>query len=115
MPLDVRAATLLRALMETTAVASRDLTRDLTRTAGRAVAQRLLAGRPAESPAWREIRGAIGEGVAAFVDAQEATALGAAHLAVRAVTGTLPPPVPRRRPDPELPPARREQYRRAFG
>ncbi|CCG04021.1 FGGY-family carbohydrate kinase [Blastococcus saxobsidens] len=114
-PLDVRAATLLRALMETTAVASRDLTRHLSRTAGRAVVQRLLAGRPTESPAWREIRGAIGEGVAAFVDAQEATALGAAHLAVRAVTGTLPPPVPRRRPDPDVLPARREQYRLAFG
>jgi sugar (pentulose or hexulose) kinase len=114
-PLDVTPATLLRALMETTAVASRDLTRDLSRTAGRAVARRLLAGRPAESPAWREIRAAVGEGGAAFVDAQEATALGAAHLAVRGVTGTLPPPVPRRRPDPDLPPARREAYARAFG
>jgi len=101
--------------METTAVASRDMTRDLSRTAGRAVAQRLLAGRPAESAAWREIRAAVGEGAAAFVDAQEATALGAAHLAVRAVTGTLPPPVPRRRADPELSPARLQEYARAFG
>jgi xylulokinase len=115
LPLDVAPATLLRALMETTAVASRDMTRDLSRTAGRAVVQRLLAGRPAESSAWREIRDAVGEGAAAFVDAQEATALGAAHLAVRAVTGTLPPPVPRRRPDPELPSARREEYARTFG
>ncbi len=114
-PLDVSAATLLRALMETTAVASRDMTRDLSRTAGRAVVQRLLAGTPAGSPAWREIRTAIGEGDAAFVDAQEATALGAAHLAVRGVTGSLPPPVPRRRPDPDLPSARREEYARAFG
>ncbi|MGY1705974.1 L-fuculokinase [Geodermatophilus sp. SYSU D00697] len=115
MPLDVPAATILRALMETTAVASRDMTRDLSRTAGRAVVQRLIAGRPAESAAWREIRGAVGEGAAAFVDAQEATALGAAHLAVRGVTGTLPPPLPRRRPDPDVPPERREAYTRAFG
>ncbi|MCZ2860312.1 FGGY-family carbohydrate kinase [Blastococcus sp. VKM Ac-2987] len=114
-PLDVTPATLLRALMETTAVASRDLTRELSRTAGRSVVRRLLAGRPTESPAWREIRTAVGEGEAAFVDADEATALGAAHLAVRAVTGTLPPPVPRRRPDPDLPAARREEYRRALG
>lgn len=114
-PLDAIPATLVRALMETTAVASRDLTRELSHTAGRAIIQRLLAGRPAESPAWREIRAAVGEGAAAFVDAQEATALGAAHLAVRAVTGTLPPPVPRRSPDPELPAARREEYVRAFG
>jgi sugar (pentulose or hexulose) kinase len=114
-PLDVAPATLLRALMETTAVASREMTRDLSRTAGRSVAQRLLAGRPAESAAWREIRRAVGEGAAAFVDAQEATALGAAHLAVRAVTGALPPPVPRRPADPELPPARRQEYARAFG
>jgi sugar (pentulose or hexulose) kinase len=113
-PLDVTPATLLRALMETTAVASRDMTRDLSRTAGRAIAQRLLAGRPAESAAWREIRAAVGEGAAAFVDAQEATALGAAHLAVRAVTGTLPPPVPRRA-DPEPPAARLQEYARAFG
>jgi xylulokinase len=115
MPLDVTPATLLRALMETTAVASRDLTRELSRTAGRAVTQRLLAGRPAESAAWREIRAAVGEGAAAFVDAQEATALGAAHLAVRAVTGTLPPPLPRRPADPEPPPARRAGYAQAFG
>jgi xylulokinase len=114
-PLEVAPATLLRALMETTAVASRDLTRELSRTADRAVAQRLLAGRPTGSAAWREIRTAVGEGAAAFVDAEEATALGAAQLAVRAVTGTLPPPVPRRRPDPELPPARREEYARALG
>ncbi|MGY2085365.1 FGGY-family carbohydrate kinase [Blastococcus sp. SYSU DS0539] len=114
-PLEVTAATLLRALMETTAVASRDLTRDLSRTAGRAVVQRLLAGRPTESAAWREIRTAVGEGAAAFVDADEATALGAAHLAVRAVTGTLPPPVPRRRPDPDPSPARLLEYRRALG
>lgn len=113
-PLDVTPATLLRALMETTAVASRDLTRDLSRAAGRAVTQRLLAGRPAESATWREIREAIGEGTAAFVDAQEATALGAAHLAVRAVTGHLPPPVPRR-PGPDLAPERRQEYRRALG
>lgn len=115
MPLDVAPATLLRALMETTAVASRDMTRELSRTAGRAVAQRLLAGTPVESAAWREIREAVGEGAAVFVDAREATALGAAHLAVRGVTGTLPPPVPRRRPDPEIPPARRQEYARAFG
>ena len=114
-PLDVTPATLLRVLMESTAVASRDMTRDLSRTAGRAVGRRLLAGRPAESPAWREIREAVGEGAAAFVDAQEATALGAAHLAVRAVTGSLPPPVARRAPDPELTPARRQEYVRAFG
>ena len=114
-PLEVAPATLLRALMETTAVASRDLTRELSRTADRAVTQRLLAGRPTGSAAWREIRTAVGEGAAAFVDAEEATALGAAQLAVRAVTGTLPPPVPRRRPDPELPPARREEYARALG
>jgi sugar (pentulose or hexulose) kinase len=101
--------------METTAVASREMTRDLSRTAGRAVVQRLLAGTPAGSPAWREIRAAVGEGAAAFVDAQEATALGAAHLAVRAVTGELPPPVPRRSADPALPPARAEEYARAFG
>ncbi|GAB3350635.1 FGGY-family carbohydrate kinase [Modestobacter lapidis] len=115
LPLDVLPATLLRALMETTAVASRDMTRDLSRTAGRAIVQRLLAGTPASSPAWREIRTAIGEGAAAFVDAQEATALGAAQLAVRGVTGVLPPPVPRRSADPEIPPARREEYARAFG
>jgi len=114
-PLEVAPATLLRALMETTAVASRDLTRELSRTADRAVTQRLLAGRPTGSAAWREMRTAVGEGSAAFVDAEEATALGAAQLAVRAVTGTLPPPVPRRRPDPELPPARREEYARALG
>ncbi|TYP90466.1 FGGY-family carbohydrate kinase [Blastococcus xanthinilyticus] len=113
-PLDVAPATLLRALMETTAVASRELTRDLSRVAGRAVGQRLLGGRPAESATWREIRAAIGEGAAAFVDAQEATALGAAHLAVRAVTGRLPPPVPRR-PGPELSPERRQEYGRALG
>jgi sugar (pentulose or hexulose) kinase len=101
--------------METTAVASRELTRHLSRTADRAVTQRLLAGTPAESAAWREIREAIGEGTAAFVDAREATALGAAHLAVRGVTGSLPEPVPRRRPDPDLPPARRQQYAGAFG
>jgi xylulokinase len=115
LPLDVAPGTVLRALMETTAVASRDLTRELSRTAGRAVAQRLLAGRPAESAAWREIRAAVGEGSAAFVDAQEATALGAAHLAVRAVTGTLPPPVPRRSPDAGPSRVRREEYARAFG
>jgi sugar (pentulose or hexulose) kinase len=115
MPLDVTPATLLRALMETTAVASRDMTRDLSRTAGRAVVQRLLGGTPAGSPAWREIRAAIGEGVAAFVDAQEATALGAAHLAARGVTGVLPPPVARRMHDPEPPPTRRQEYARAFG
>ncbi len=114
-PVDVGPATLLRALMETTAVASRDMTRDLSRTADRAVVQRLLAGRPAESPAWRDIRGAIGEGAAVFVDAQEATALGAAHLAVRGVTGTLPVPLPRRRLDPDLPLTRRQEYARAFG
>ena len=114
-PVDVDPATLLRALMETTAVASRDMTRGLSRTAGRAVVQRLLAGRPADSTAWREIRAAIGEGAAAFVDVQEATALGAAHLAVRGVTGTLPGPLPRRRPDPELPPARQQEYAHAFG
>jgi xylulokinase len=114
-PLEVTPATVLRALMETTAVASRDLTRDLSRTAGRAVTQRLLAGRPAESATWREIRSAVGEGTASFVDADEATALGAAHLAVRAVSGSLPPPVPRRRPDPELASARREEYIRALG
>ncbi|WNV73868.1 FGGY family carbohydrate kinase [Geodermatophilus sp. DSM 44513] len=113
-PLDVTPATLLRALMETTAVASREVTRDLSRAAGRAVAQRLLAGRPAESATWREIRAAIGEGAAAFVDAQESTALGAAHLAVRAVTGRLPPPA-LRRPGPELSPERRQEYVRALG
>jgi xylulokinase len=115
LPLDVAPATVLRALMETTALASRDLTRELSRTAGRSVVQRLLAGTPAGSTAWREIREAIGEGAAAFVDPQEATALGAAHLAVRAVTGGLPPPIPRRRPDPEIPSARRREYARAFG
>ena len=113
-PLDVTPATVLRALMETTARASRDLTRDLSRAAGRAVTQRLLAGRPAGSATWREIREAVGEGTAAFVDAQEATALGAAHLAVRAVTGQLPPPLPRR-PGPALPPERRQEYARALG
>jgi xylulokinase len=113
-PLDVTPATLLRALMETTAVASRDMTRNLSRTAGRTVVQRLLAGRPAESAAWREIREAIGEGAAAFVDAQQSTALGAGHLTVRAVTGQLPPPVPRR-PGPELLPERRQEYARTFG
>lgn len=114
-PPEVAPATLLRALMETAAVASRDLTRELSRTGGRPVVQRLLAGAPAASPAWREIRSAVGEGAAAFVDAQEATALGAAHLAVRGVTGTLPPPVPRMSPDPEIPAARRQEYARAFG
>lgn len=113
-PLDVTPATVLRALMETTAVASRDMTRDLSRAAGRAVTQRLLAGRPAESATWREIREAVGEGTAAFVDAQESTALGAAHLAVRGVTGQLPPPVPRR-PGPALRPERRQEYARVLG
>ena len=115
LPPDVTPATVLRALMETTAVASRQLTRRLSGTADRAVAQRLIAGTPAGSPAWREIRTAVGEGAAAFVDAEEATALGAAHLAVRGVTGTLPPPLPRRAPDPQLSPARREEYARALG
>ncbi len=115
LPLEVTPATVLRALMEATAAASRDLTRELSRTAGRAVTQRLLAGRPAESAAWREIRTAVGEGSAAFVDAQEATALGAAHLAARAVTGTLPPPVPRRSPDPAPSRDRQAEYARVFG
>ena len=114
-PVDVTPATLLRALMETTAASSRDMTRELSRTAGLAVALRLLAGTPAASASWREIRSLVGEGAAAFVDAREATALGAAHLAARGVTGELPPPVPRRAPDPEVPPARRDEYARAFG
>jgi xylulokinase len=115
MPLDVTAATVLRAIMETTAVASRDMTRDLSRTADRAITRRVLAGTPVASRAWREIRSAVGEGAAAFVDAREATALGAAHLAVRGVTGDLPPPLPRRPPDPEMPSARRQEYAHAFG
>jgi sugar (pentulose or hexulose) kinase len=114
-PVDVSPAALLRALMETTALASRDLTRDLSRTAARPVALRLLAGTPVASPAWRELRSVLGEGAAAFVDAREATALGAAHLAARGVTGELPPPLPRRAPDPEVPPARLEEYARVFG
>ena len=114
-PLDVTPATLLRALMETTAVASRDLTRELSASAARPVTRRVLAGTPVGSPAWREIRTAVGEGAAAFVDAQEATALGAAHLAVRGVTGTLPPPLPQRPADAELPADRRDRYADAFG
>jgi hypothetical protein len=74
-----------------------------------------VAGTPVASLAWRELRSVLGEGAAAFVDAREATALGAAHLAARAVTGELPPPLPRRAPDPGVPAARREEYARAFG
>jgi xylulokinase len=111
---DADRPTVLRALMETAALASRTLTDDLSRTAQRAVTRRVLAGAPVASPAWREIRSAIGSAPAVFVDAEEATALGAAHLAARAVTGVLPPPAAWRS-DAGVAPERRREYERAFG
>lgn len=109
-PTDATAATVLRAFLEGTALASADLFHHLAATAGRPVEHRLLAGAPVTSAAWREMRTAIGDTPADFVDAAETTALGAAHLAARAVTGALPPAAAWRRAEPPVSPARQREY-----
>jgi xylulokinase len=80
-------ATILRAVVEGSAVASARVTRVLE-AAARAPGERIVvAGHAGHNPLWRELRSGLTGRSIELVDEPEAAALGAALMAQRAVTG----------------------------
>ena len=87
LPLTADRATILRAVVEGSAVASARVTRALE-AAARAHAERIVvAGHAGRNPLWRELRSGLTGRTIELVDEPEAAALGAALMAQRAVTG----------------------------
>ncbi|MEU8475830.1 FGGY-family carbohydrate kinase [Streptomyces hygroscopicus] len=91
--------TLMRALSEGLAMASREVSRSLRAATGRRPTRSVAAGVPTRQPLWRELRAATTAGELLTVDQPESAALGAALLAQRALTGRADSPV-RRHPVP---------------
>lgn len=86
-PLTADRATILRAVVEGSAVASARVTRALE-AAARAHGERIVvAGHAGRNPLWRELRSGLTGRSLELVDEPEAAALGAALIAQRAVTG----------------------------
>jgi xylulokinase len=86
-PLTADRATILRAVVEGSAIASARVTHALE-AAAQAHAERIVvAGHAGRNPLWRELRSGLTGRSIELVDEPEAAALGAALMAQRAVTG----------------------------
>mgnify|MGYP001555083263 CR=1 FL=1 len=92
LPLDVGADDVLRCLGEGLAMCARDSLALLERATGTPVRQLTVAGPAALHPGWQRLRAAILQRDLRIVTTPEPSALGAAVLAQRAITGTADVP-----------------------
>lgn len=92
LPLDVDADGVLRCLSEGLAMSARDSLALLERASGTPVRQLTVAGPAASNDGWQRLRTAILQRDMRVVSTPEPSALGAAVLAQRAITGTADVP-----------------------
>lgn len=85
-------AAVMRSLLEGLAIVAERVTASLEAASGTQIVRVLAAGVPTRHRLWREIRAATCARPLSFVVVEEPSALGAALLAQRAVTGSAPTP-----------------------
>lgn len=87
LPFTAGRATVMRAVVEGSAVASARIAAALVRATGLRGERMIVAGHAVPGPLWRELRGGMTGRTLEIVDAAETSALGAALVAQRGVTG----------------------------
>jgi xylulokinase len=85
-------AHVMRALMESLALASSRVTDSLEAASDQPIRRVISVGTPTRQPLWRQIRAAMTERQLIVLDIDEPAALGAALLAQRGATGSTQPP-----------------------